>query len=352
MRNTSRTLKAACLAGALVIASVVLWEYFLRQQGFTLSYNDDESLWANARKKIYAATPAGPVIVGTSRAKFDVNLAAWKGITGQEPVQLAIVGTNPRPVLKDLANDPDFKGTVLVDVMEPLFFLPDGSFMESSAKKRLGFYPRWSLSQQAGFHIGQQLEKHLIFLDEEQFSLNAMIKRLPIRSRPGVFVFPVFPLDIQYARPDGQLAFTNAFLKDTSVQHRVQGIWTRLGLTSSKRGVGGDTLSNIIQSVAQSVDQIKARGGQVVFVRFPSSGPVWQAEQQAYPRELYWDRLLKETGVTGIHFADYPELSRYSCPEWSHLTPDDARRFTQSLTRIIESRTKWSLQHALAQKNI
>lgn len=354
MRNTSLTslAAAACLAGVLVIASVVLWESFLRQQGFTLSYNDDTGLWANARKKIYGTKPAGPVIVGTSRAKFDLHLATWKNITGKAPLQLGIVGTNPRPVLRDLANDQHFSGTVLIDVMEPLFFLPDGSFMESSAKKRLEFYPHWSVSQQVGFHIGQKLEKHLLFLDEEQFSLNAIVKRLPIGSRPGVFVFPTFPLDIQYAQPDGQLSFTDAFLKDSTVQRQVQGIWAGLGLTSNKRGVGGDTLTRIMRSVVQSVDQIRARGGQVVFVRFPSSGPVWQAEQQAYPRELYWERLLKETGATGIHFADYPELSQYVCPEWSHLTPADARQFTQSLTRIIQTSTKWPLRHALAQKKL
>ena len=132
----------------------------------------------------------------------------------------------------------------------------------------------------------------------------------------------------------------------------MQGVWTKLGLLSTKRGVSGDTLTNIINSVAKSVNQIKARGGQVVFVRFPSSNPVRNAEKQAYPRELYWDRLLKETGVTGIHFEDYPELSRYVCPDWSHLSPADARTFTKDLTRIIETKTKWSLQNALSQNTL
>ncbi|WP_229253989.1 hypothetical protein [Dyadobacter sp. NIV53] len=303
------------------------------------------------QKKVYDTSPAGPVLVGTSRTKFDIDLETWESITGKAPVQLGIVGTNPRPILSDLANDPDFKGTVLVDVMEMLFFMPDGSFAESSAKKRLDYYPRWSLSQQAGFHIGRKLEDHLLFLDEERFSLNSMLKRLPIKSRPGVFVFPNFPMDLEYASPNGQLAFTNRFLQDTSAQHEIQGVWTKLGLLSTKQGTGGDTLTNIINSVARSVNQIKARGGRVIFVRFPSSDPVWAAEQKAYPRKLYWDRLLKETGVTGIHFADYPELSRYQCPEWSHLAPADARTFTKDLTRIIEAKTNWPLQNVLSQNN-
>ncbi|MCF0074667.1 hypothetical protein LZD49_29550 [Dyadobacter sp. CY261] len=347
MKKTN--LKAACLGGALVVLFLIGWESYLRQSGFICSYNDDESLWAATRRNIYQATPAGPVIVGTSRAKFDIDLQTWEGITGKAPVQLAIVGTTPRPVLQDLASDPNFKGTLILDVMEPLFFQPNGSFAEVSATKRLAYYPKWSLSQQASFVINRQLEDHLLFLDEEKFSVNALIKRLPIASRPGVFVFPVFPLNLEYGLPNRQTSFTDSFLTDTAAQAEVKGVWARMGLTSTKRGVGGDTLTNIIRSVAKSVDQIRARGGQVVFVRFPSSGEVWNAEQQAYPRELYWERLLKETGVTGIHFADYPELSRYKCPEWSHLSPADAKSFTKDLTRIIETKTKWSLQNAVSQ---
>jgi len=342
-------LKSVCLAGILVTLSLIGWESYLRVRGFTLSYNDDESLWASARKKVYDTSPAAPVLVGTSRTKFDIDLETWKSITGKAPVQLGIVGTNPRPVLLDLANDPNFKGTVLLDVMEEIFFLPDGSFAESSARKRLNYYPRWSLSQQAGFYINRKLEDHLIFLDEDRFSLNSLLKRLPIKSRPGVFVFPNFPINLSFTSPDGQMAFTNSFLRDTSAQHEIQSVWTNLGLLSTKRGVDGDTLTSIINSVAKSVNQIKARGGQVVFVRFPSSNPVWKAEQQAYPRKLYWDRLLKETGVTGIHFEDYPELSRYVCPDWSHLSPADAHTFTKDLTRIIEAKTKWPLQNSLSQ---
>ncbi|GGM95681.1 hypothetical protein GCM10010967_31470 [Dyadobacter beijingensis] len=343
--------QAACLAGTLVILFLIGWESYLRNRGFTLSYNDDESLWAHTRQQIYDATPAGPVIVGTSRAKFDIDLQTWEGITGQSPVQLGIVGTTPRPVLQDLADDPAFKGTVIVDVMEPLFFQPDGSFAETSAKKRLDYYPKWSLSQQAGFFINQPLENHLMFLDEERYSVNALIKRLPIASRPGVFVFPVFPMEFEYVQPNRQTSFTENFLKDTTAQREVRDVWTRMGLTSAKRGVSGDTLAHIIRSVAQAVGKIRARGGEVLLVRFPSSDAVWNAEQQAYPRALYWERLVKETGVAGIHFADYPELSRYKCPEWSHLTPADARAFTKDLARIIETKTKWSLQNAVSHHN-
>jgi len=37
---------------------------------------------------------------------------------------LAIEGSCPRPILEDLANDQNFKGKLIVDVTEGLFFLP------------------------------------------------------------------------------------------------------------------------------------------------------------------------------------------------------------------------------------
>jgi hypothetical protein len=342
--KTSDYLKAGWLAFALVLLFVIGWEFYWRSQGFELSYNDDESLWAFTRKRIYNTTPARPVIIGSSRVKFDIDQTQWKQQTGQTPVQLALVGTSPRPILTDLANDPNFKGTLLIGVVEGLFFSGDGSPMEIEAKKRIDAYPRWSLSQQASFYMNQHLESRLLFLDEERFSLNSLLKRLPIESRAGVFVFPNFPIRMGYTKPNRQTIFSKTFVADTAVQHGVQYVWSYLGMLSNKKGVGGDTLTGIIQSVKVNVDKIRVRGGNVLFLKMPVSDPAWAAEKTSFPREEYWDRLLSETGSQGIHFADYPELSKYVCPDWSHLAPADTKPFTADLIKIIEAKTHWTLQ--------
>jgi hypothetical protein len=71
-----------------------------------------------------------------------------------------------------------------------------------------------------------------------------------------------------------------------------------------------------------------------VFIRFPSTDKFLDLERDYRPRELYWDRLLKETGAPGIHFEDHAELSGFDCPEWSHLTRSDAVLFTHGLAKI------------------
>jgi hypothetical protein len=343
MYKPTQYFKAGMLALALTVLFVIAWECYWRSNGFAISYNDDESLWAYARKQIYQSSPARPVIIGSSRIKFDLDLATWKSISGEEPIQLSLEGTNPRPLLADLARDTSFKGTVMIGVTEMLFFQPDHNHFEIQANKRIEKYPHWSLSEQESFRINRVLESNLVFLQENTFSANSLLKRLPIESRPGVFVFPNFPLKFAYTQLNRQTYLTDALVADTAIQAGVKDVWKKLAFNPIP-ATKGDTLTALIQSVKADIDKIKARGGDVVFIREPSGGPFREIEKSTYPRELYWDRLLKETETIGIHFEDYPETSNYTCPEWSHLAPADAKTYTQSLISIMEQKTGWKIK--------
>ena len=77
--------KAAWLTLVLVVAFVVGWELHWRHKNYDLSYNDDESLWSSKRKLVYQSSPARPVLIGSSRIKFDLDLDTWERITGEKP---------------------------------------------------------------------------------------------------------------------------------------------------------------------------------------------------------------------------------------------------------------------------
>lgn len=346
--NTPNYPKAAWLTLALVLTFVVGWEFYWRHENYDLSYNDDESLWASKRKLIYQSSPARPVLIGSSRIKFDLDLDTWKRITGEKPIQLSIVGTSPRPILTDLGNDPNFKGTLFVDVTEGLFFTPTGSFPEKEAVKRVKAYPNWSLSQQISFQLNRVLESNLLFLDDQRLALNPLLNKLPIPSRPGAWGGPKFPDAFSVNEFDRQTKMTDAFVADTSLQNMVKGVWQDIGAHSPKKAVGGPLLVDILNATKQAVDQIRARGGEVIFIRTPSDGPMHEIEKQAFPRAQYWDRLLAHTQTPGIYFSDYPALTRFKCPEWSHLTPKDAIRFTQDLIPVVEQKMGRSLQKRTA----
>ena len=323
---------------------MVGWELYWRQENHALSFDDDESLWASKRKLIYQSSPAKPVVIGSSRIKFDLDVDTWENITGEKPIQLSLPGTSPRPMLTDLAHDKNFKGTVLIDVTEGLFFTPSGSFPEKEAIKRITAYPKWSLSQQISFQINRLLEAHFLFLDGLNLALNPLLNLLPVQNRPGVWGGPQFPREFSVNGVDRQTKMTDAFVADTVIQNKVKRVWQDIGAHSPKEAIGGPPLVEILNATKQSVDQIRARGGQVLFIRTPSDGPMRQVEKQMFPRALYWDRLLAHTQSQGIYFEDYPALTRYRCPEWSHLTPNDAIGFTAGLIPIVEQKTGWSLR--------
>ncbi len=70
-------------------------------------------------------------------------------------------------------------------------------------------------------------------------------------------------------------------------------------------------------------------------------GKLKKLEDQGTPRAKTWEPLIKSTGVSGIYFEDYPELARFTCPEWSHLSAPDSVEFTKLL--VPHLRTALSL---------
>ena len=93
----------------------------------------------------------------------------------------------------------------------------------------------------------------------------------------------------------------------------------------------GEFMGGQLERIRVAVDTIRNRGGQVVWVRPPSTGTLRELEGKFSPRPAFWDRLLAVTGAGGVHFEDHPELAGFECPEWSHLTAEDAVRFTELL---------------------
>ena len=81
--------------------------------------------------------------------------------------------------------------------------------------------------------------------------------------------------------------------------------------------------------------------GKLFSFECPARGPIWNLKSAAYPREEYWDPLLKYTNTPGIHYADYPAIANFVCPEWSHLQPKDVLTFTNELVRILRDQKGW-----------
>ena len=338
--------KAGMLALLIVVAAIAGWEIYLRSSGIGITYDDGPPLWSHKRQQVYLPADKATVLIGSSRNKFDVDIPTWEALTGESVLQLAEVGSNPLPYLADLANDPDFKGKLLIDVSEPLFFTfsPQAT---SAPRKEIAYYHKRTPAQRASFAINRVLESNFTFLDKNFLSLNGLLlSHVSLPNRPGVYTMPAeCPIDFGRTTFDRQNRMSARFESDSNLQNGVKSIWNFYRTLSPGKPMDGRPLDSLLAIVKSNVDRIRARGGQVVFVRSPSSGPFLQGEQMGYPRAKYWDRLLTVTGCQGIHFSDYPAIANFRCPEFSHLNHHDAVIYTSNLVGILETDKGWSFPH-------
>lgn len=338
--TASSLTKAGILTFILVTLSLISWELYVRQKGFDTSYDDDGPLWSDKRKMVYEPMGRSTVFIGSSRIKFDLDIKTWESITGDHAVQLACVGSSPIPVLENLASDKNFKGRLVIDVTEPLFFStsPDNT---GSPKKKIKYYKEETPAQWASFKLDHLLESQLAFLDKDRLSMNALLDHVQLKNRPGVMTFPIFPPDFGRVKFSRQEYMTEKFIHDTAQQNKVRYMWDFYRRMSKEPPASGKKLDSLINIVKINVDKIKARGGDVLFVRTPSSGPMLQGENMGFPRDKYWDKLIAATGCKSIHFADYPAIAHFECPEFSHLSQPDAVIFTRNFIKILSEEKGW-----------
>ena len=322
----------------IVIAAASAWEFYCRSIGYRPTLNDNEDLWTMTRRSV---KPESIVIIGDSRAWFDLDLDELQKGLGKRPVQLAMGGSCAYPVLADLANDESFHGTIICSVVPRMFVAPPGTPPMERGEKAVCRSHTQTLAQRASQYLAMPLEEHVAFLKQEDLTLDDLLKRLPISNRPYAQVSPRLPpyfgtLDRERrARMIEECAWPGSEL-----QKRIQQIWLPLFTPPPpptyipKEEFGkkiGAAIEARFHDVATAVKKLRARGGKIVFVRFPESGELKKLEDRETPRAGIWDQVIKKTGAPGIYYEDYPELSGFNCPEWSHLSAGDSVEFSKRL---------------------
>lgn len=326
----------------IIMAAGAAWEMHVRSLGYAPTLNDTEDLWAQARRTVQ---PESIVIVGDSRALFDLDLDELERGLGKRPVQLAMAGSCAYPILADLANDERFHGTVICGIVPGMFFAPGGPLVETS-EKALRRYRDQTLAQRASHHLGMFLEERVAFLKQEDLTLPMLLARLSLANRPNAQVPPTFPPYFQTVDRERRTRMTEQCAQPGDLQTRVQQIWlplftpppppTYVPKEVFMANIGKAVEARFKDTVA-AVNKLRARGGKIVFVRFPNSGELKALEDRLSPREKTWQPLLKGTAAPGIHFEDHPELSEFNCPEWSHLSAGDSVEFSKRLVPHLRS---------------
>jgi hypothetical protein len=193
-----------------------------------------------------------------------------------------------------------------------------------------------SPSKRFGHGIGLLLSRYLAFLDDN-YRLGQLIDRVNIPDRPGVRRPFMEVWKLSETSEDRQYFLWPRLMSDQRLLAHARAVW----LARGRPPAAADLIARICSEVAQDVALIRSRGGEVVFVRPPSSGAYYEREQTAAPRAATWDRLLRETGAPGIHFEDYQDMQDLEIPEMSHLSRDSATRFTRAYVEVLVGQYPW-----------
>ena len=270
----------------------------------------------------------GVVIFGSSRILFDTDLDVWEEMTGPpaDPARAGRHQSAAAPGGLRRSDDRIQRAARRRRHAGPLFLRP--LRLHPAVRRADGLLARRIAVEALRAPGRPVLSQHLAFLDEA-YRARPLIERIDIPDRAdvraalsgrlealGVIPRPADPHVA--AAPDRRAAARHARL-----------VWGPFDGSGPKpesdrardRGVAGD------------VAKIRARGGEVVFVRAPSAGLYYEHEHAGVPRARTWDPLLAKTGAFGIHFEDYPEMRGLEVPEWSHLSRGSADALHARLRR-------------------
>jgi len=357
--------KAIIMVAVLAFIGTVCWEMFWRSQDYQPDYDMTKSLWSEFRQKAENADDESIVLFGSSRSVFDIDLPTWWEMKGDKKViQCSIEGTGPLPIFEDFVQNTDFAGTIVLSVAPGLVFSKHpvfSGFTDQWAQGRIDYYHKWSPAQKSEHQLQLALEPNLAFIESGELDLKALLARIKMEDRKGVMHAPKDPAFFAFHTRHREAKMWDRMLTDTAYCWRVRDAWMgfaaidaprmtaqayRAGIEKNKRGEFRERskmetwrsgeLDSLFIRINENVQQFKKRGGEIIFVRHPSDGGCRPLEAHNFPREKYWDRLLKETGCPGIHFEDHPSLQGYELPEWSHMRADQTPKYTRALVEIIE----------------
>lgn len=293
-------------------------ETFWRSKGHTASVSDGPEIWSWYRNEVYGDPDRTLVLVGRSRLNCGFHTERFRErFPDYKLVQLSVCGAKVLPVLRNLAEDEKFAGTVLCSIM-PYDLRMSG---QNGGHPYLDYYKfrnknSESLFEHVEFGVHLQLN-NLISLNDrtslrsawrslyETGSLNQPDPELFQLDRSRYYDFTLVDLEKRRA---------------ATLNHNKPG-----------KQAGPKTWMRDAEKIEPFVKRIQARGGRVVFVRYPTTGEYQKRTDIKFPKHLFWDRFAELTSAKTIHFRDVPAMCRFECPDYSHLDVRDVPQFTDIL---------------------
>lgn len=313
--------------------------------GYQPNARDSLARWEAERARASRLGKRALILVGASRIQLGVDLDVLRKETGLEPVQLALDASAGAPILEGLAKDPSISGTILYDYYDHAiggrggaaerarraYEMPGSKsdFFDQPSKAIENILTAWLKERLRTFADGANPLNSLTTRIMSGLVARQYLVTRPDRSRLADYSRVDMPYGYYYrtARTMGVENEVDLRAPDikAELERRIAALLPRDNAVVRKEAL----------VFAEMASAIRSRGGQLILVVMPTSGMVREIESRRYPKELFWDRFIETSGVTGIHSRHEPELRDFKCPDGSHLDVRDRARFTRELIKIL-----------------
>lgn len=308
---------------ALIIAALSLGtiEFFWRSNGHLPAIVDDQRLWAMERSKI-GKSQKEIALLGSSRMQSDISIETLRRLAPDyNIINLSADSTCGNAVLRDLAGDSNFKGTVIFETTSECLMFGDKYGLSQQFYVDY-FHKTYNLNIKLNRHIATFVQKNLTVVDPYlnliKIAGDLVIKK-KWRGPNSLTTYEDRSRTVDYSRSDIKLYKAMRIRKvDTHYKQLAPGISTQI-------------LMDQVSDIEDAVKKIRNRGGKVVFVRFPVSGEHWDLDEQYFPRVTYWDTVILKISASILHFKDIDGMNILQCPDTSHLDVRDTETFTTQL---------------------
>lgn len=331
------------LAVAILLVAIVGVEWQLSARGYVPTVEDSTARWIQLRQRANALGDKALVLVGASRIQLGVDLPTLRARSGREPVQLAIDGSSYLPVLRGLADDPEFKGSVIVDYYDATLAAAPNKFGSGYVyQRKFEQYASQPKSARIEDRLSELLHENITAYSDGGRPFDAVRARVLAHEERRQYLVT---LPDRSRRADyGQVDMPAFYHSRVALMLTGASGWnpaapeTAAKLAQAARAVQADSgfaFEPNLEAVKKMVSSIRARGGEVYFIVMPTSGLVREIEQRRYPREKFLDRFIATIDAPLVQSAATARLSGFRCPDGSHLDTRDRIRFTEALSQEL-----------------
>jgi hypothetical protein len=303
---------------AAVIALLGGLEVAYRSAGLRPSVTHTQGLWAFHRARANGNEGRVLALVGASRVQLAFSLPVFRQrFPSWRVVQLGLPGTGPVATLEHLASDPMFSGVALVSA--------NGRWLDRST---------WADQRDVvdEYDAGSMLRQSIV-----REVMRAAVQSQLTFTASGLGAWDLISGWIENGAFPTQRYVTMDFdrsrganfsrLDDLDIDGRLERLRELYAKTSR-------SLDAWLQGTAEldsAVEAIQRRGGNVVFVQFPTTGRVDALLESYFPKASAWDVFARQTAAAALHFKDVAALRSYECPDQAHLDMRDKPAFTRAL---------------------